>query len=103
MILRSLKTKEDAIDDVVEDYKSGGKRIVNQSSSVYEQERKQLMRQYEQHRLNYIHVCLEARLQAKATLKDLKLVDLDQHIARFEKDTAVDRFKKLQQALQKSA
>lgn len=100
MILRSLKTKEDAIHDVVEDYQREGKRIVDKLSSEHEKERKQLVQKYEQYRINYIKVCTEARRQTKATSNDLKLVDLGRFMGR---DPAVNRLKELQKALQKPA
>lgn len=103
MILRGLKTKEDAVNDVVGDYESEGKRVVGKLSSEHEKEREKLVQQYEQYRTNYIKVCTEARRLTKATSKDLKSVDLGRIMTAVGRDPAVDRLKELQKTLQKAA
>ncbi|KUI66225.1 hypothetical protein VM1G_02226 [Cytospora mali] len=102
VILRSLKTKEDAIDDVIEDYGMEGKRIVSRLSAEHEKERKRLAQQYEQCRLNYIQACLEARRRTKSTLNDLMSEDLSQIMTGVGRDPAVGRLKKLQWAIQRA-
>ncbi|KUI60959.1 hypothetical protein VP1G_08163 [Cytospora mali] len=101
VILRSLKTKEDAINDVIEDYGMEGKHIVSRLSAEHEKERKRLAKQYEQCRLNYIQACLEARHRTESTLNDLMSEDLSQIMTRVGKDPAVGRLKRLQKAIQR--
>lgn len=101
MILRNLKTKEQAITDVVEDYERQGQRIVRKISAVHEKERKLFIDQHEQHRLNYIKVCTESRRRTKAKLHDLKSVDVAQILEGARGDPAVARLRELQKALQK--
>lgn len=86
---------------MVEDFEREGKRILNKTSADYAEKRKQLVEQYEQHRVHYIKVCTEARRRTMATSSDLKSVDLGQILAGAGRDPAVDRLKKLQKALQK--
>ncbi|ROV96563.1 hypothetical protein VMCG_07805 [Cytospora schulzeri] len=103
VILRSLKTKEDAINDVVEDYEREGKRIVGKLSAEHEKERRQLVKQFDYYRTSYIKVCTEACRRAKTTSNDLKSVDLGRIMAEMRRDPAVDRLKELQRALEKPA
>lgn len=99
IILRSLKTKEDAVRDVVDDYDREGRCIVDRMSAKHEEERKQLVQHYEQYRNNYLRVCIEARRRTQAASNDLKSVKLDQIMAKAGQDSAIGSLKGLQRSL----
>ncbi|KAK7730571.1 hypothetical protein SLS53_008961 [Cytospora paraplurivora] len=101
VILRSLKTREDSIGDIVDDYGREGRRIVDRMSAKHEKERTQLLHYHEQYRLNYIHACKESRRRTRETLNGLRSVDLNQVVGEVDKDPVIDRLKELQRSLQK--
>ncbi|ROV90401.1 hypothetical protein VPNG_10022 [Cytospora leucostoma] len=101
VILRSLKTKEDSIGDVVDDYGREGRRIVDRISAKHDKERRQLLLQYEQYRLDYIRACKETRHRARETLNGLRSVDLNQVVGEVDRDPIIDRLRELQRTLQK--
>lgn len=76
-MLRSLKTKEAAVHDVVKDYQIGGARIVNSIVATHVEERKQLIEEHEQNRLKYIRVLEDARSKFRAIGEAAGAFDID--------------------------
>lgn len=85
--------------DVIDDYGREGRRIVERITAKHAKERKQLVRQYEQYRTNYLQGCIEAHRRNKATSNDLKSVKLDQIMAKVGRDPAINRLKEVEKAL----
>ncbi|KAJ0120740.1 hypothetical protein J7T55_015472 [Diaporthe amygdali] len=98
-ILRSLKTKEAAIVDVIEDYRTDGKRVVERMADKHRKERSQVIQQQEQNRLRCIQTYGEARRFAGALQDKLESVDVGKTINNVGKDATTNHLKQLQQAI----
>lgn len=76
-VLRSLKTKEAAVHDVVIDYQMGGARIVDSIVATHVKERQQLIDEHEQNRLKYIRILEDARSKFRAIGEAAGAFDID--------------------------
>ncbi|KAI3397640.1 hypothetical protein diail_10511 [Diaporthe ilicicola] len=97
-LLRGLKTKEAAIEDVIRDYQMGGNRIVERMADKHRKERAQITQEQEQNRLGYVQTYGKARRRGETLRGRLESVDIDKMMSSVGKDETANRLKQLQQA-----
>ncbi|KAL1868916.1 hypothetical protein Daus18300_005752 [Diaporthe australafricana] len=98
-ILLGLKTKEAAIGDVIQDYRTDGKRIVKRIADKHKKERAQVIQEQERIRLGHIQILGEARRLAGTLKGKLESVDLDKTMSIARKDASSNGLKRLRQAM----
>ncbi|KAF3762746.1 hypothetical protein M406DRAFT_333115 [Cryphonectria parasitica EP155] len=74
-VLRELRAREDPIQDVVENYRVDGSKVVRSISKTHEDERRRLFQQFEKSRLDYIDACEKVRNHVVSLATHLQAVD----------------------------
>lgn len=92
-----LHSKESEVHQVVDDYSTGGGRIVQSIAATHAEEREQLVAAHEKNRLDYVRVCEDARRQIGSIGGDLQDIDIGKITARNSKNETLGRLKRLQQ------
>lgn len=67
---------------MVDDYRIGGGRIVESIAATHENERKQLIEEYENRRLKYVRICEDARRQIESIGTGLEAIDFGKITSR---------------------
>ncbi|POS78065.1 hypothetical protein DHEL01_v203551 [Diaporthe helianthi] len=98
-ILRGLKATESAIDDVVEDYRNDGQRVVERIAEKHRKERALVVEQQEQDRLQRLHAYSEAQRVTKTVLGKLESVDIEEIMLDVERSSATNRLRELKQRI----
>lgn len=95
-----MHSKESQIHEVVEDYRSGGGRIVQSIASAHFEEREQLLQDHEDKGLDYIRTCEEARRHITLIGTGLQGVDLTITTADQTMDKTLENLKNLRRSCQ---
>ncbi|KAJ4404686.1 hypothetical protein N0V82_010448 [Gnomoniopsis sp. IMI 355080] len=74
-VLRALHSKESQVHQVVHDYRAGGGKIVESIAATHTNERKQLIEEHNNRRLDYVRICEDARRQIDSIGTDLQAID----------------------------
>lgn len=97
--MRGLKATESAIDDVVEDYRNDGQRVVERIAEKHRKEKALVVQQQEQERLARLQAYGEAQQITETVLGQLESVDLDQIMLDMERNSATNRLQHLKQRI----
>lgn len=83
---------------MVDDYRTGGGRIVHSIAATHSNERKQLVEEHEKSRLDYIQICEDARRQINSIGTSLRAIDTGSTAVHKTEEKILDRLSRLQQA-----
>ncbi|KAG8157237.1 hypothetical protein KVR01_012945 [Diaporthe batatas] len=98
-ILRGLKATESSIDDVVEDYRNDGQRVVERIAEKHRKEKVLVIQQQEQERLRRLQAYGQAQQVTERVLGQLESVDLDTIMVDMAKDSPANRLQQLKQRI----
>ena len=87
-VIRFLKTKEDAVSDVVNDYQKNGGRIVDKLVAQHAEERLQLIQTQQQSRRAFLSSCERADHAISRLADGLRTIKVTENPAGSELDRA---------------
>ncbi|KAJ4394490.1 hypothetical protein N0V93_003708 [Gnomoniopsis smithogilvyi] len=94
-VLRALHSKESEVDQVVNNYRTKGGRIVKSIAATHANERRQLIEEHENRRHEYIRVCEDARHQFDSIGAGLQAIDFGKVPARSAENKTLQQLRHL--------
>ncbi|EFW99924.1 hypothetical protein CMQ_242 [Grosmannia clavigera kw1407] len=95
-ILRFLKSKEAAIEDVAKEYLQRGEVVIKRIKTLHDSERVDVCRKFELCRLGSLHIFEEAQRDIRVISSKLERIDVSNSVKNMLMDDTVSRLRELQ-------